>query len=251
MSAAFHADRFAPSWEIDPVRRPVPVDPAHLGRFEHGGGGRVAVAQGAQLVVPTRHQLRAVGGDDLVRPRIGPRPPIPHLTQPRPRLLTRMLAPPLSLVPVDVAVDLTGPSAERPDVRRELLDLPSLGVQGEAACGEDRPELRVGGDRGVPDAVDRLDHVAHPHRVQAPPGAGGEDAGVDLEVQMPVRVTGPRRVVPDHRGLDPLDRHLHLPPARTDPGGRVLGDPADDLGGGLVLGFVQRGRDVWMKRGGQ
>lgn len=40
---------------------------------------------------------RAVGGDDLVRPRVGPRPPIPHLTQPRPGLLTGMLAPPLSV----------------------------------------------------------------------------------------------------------------------------------------------------------
>ena len=68
---------------------------------------------------------------------------------------------------------------------------------------------------------------------------------------MPMRVTGPRRVVPDHRGLDPLDRHLHLPPARPDPGGRVLGDPADDLGGGLVLGVVQRGRDLRMQGRGQ
>ena len=235
----------------DPVRRPVPVDPAHLDRFEHGWGGRVAVAQGAQLVVPTRHQLRAVGGDDLVRPRIGPRPPIPHLTQPRPRLLTQVLAPPLSLVPVDVAVDLTGASAERPDIRRELVDLPSLGVQGEAACREDRPELRVGCDRGVPDPVDRLDHVAHAHRVQAPPGAGGEHAGVDLQVQMPMGVPGAGGVMPDHGCLDLLDRYLHLATARSYPGGCVLGDPADDLAGGLVLGFVKRGRDVWMKRGGQ
>jgi len=72
-----------------------------------------------------------------------------------------MLVPPLSLVPLDVAVDLTRPGAERPHIGRELLDLPSLGVQGEAACGEDRPELRVGGDSGMADAVDRLDHVAH------------------------------------------------------------------------------------------
>ena len=131
------------------------------------------------------------------------------------------------------------------------LDLAGLGVEGEPVCGEDRPELRVGGDRGVPDAVDRLDHVPHPDRVQAPPRAGREDAGVDLEVQVPVRVAGPRRVVPDHRGLDLLDRHLHLPPARPDPGGRVLGDPADDLGGGLVLRRVQRGRDLRVQRGGQ
>ncbi len=164
----------------DPVRGPVPVDPSDLGRLERGGGGRVAVAQGVQLGVPPSDQVSAVRGDDLVRPRIGPCPPIPRLAQPRPRFLTGMLAPPLGFVPVDVAVDLTGPSAERPDVRRELGDLPSLGVQGETACGQGRPELRVGGDRGVPDAVDCLDHVAHTHRVQAPPGAGGEHAGIDL-----------------------------------------------------------------------
>ena len=251
MSAAFQADRFAPSWEITQSAAPSrSIQPTWVASSD-GGGGRVAVAQGAQLVVPPRDQVGAVGGDDLVRPRLGPRPPIPRLAQPRPRLLAGMLAPPLGFVPVDVAVDLTGPSAERPDVRRELLDLPGLGVQGEAACGEDRPELRVGGDRGVPDPVDRLDHVAHTHRVQAPPGAGRPDAGVDLQVQVTVRVAGPGRVVPDHRGLDLLDRHLHLPTARPDPGGRVLGDPADDLGGGLVLGFVQRGRDVWMQRRGQ
>jgi len=103
----------------------------------------------------------------------------------------------------------------------------------------------------MPDAVDRLDHVSHAYRVQPPPGAGGEDAGVDLEVQMPVRVAGPRRVMPDHRGLDPLDRHLHLPPARSDAGGRVLGDPADDLGGSFVLGFVQRLRYLGIQSGGQ
>jgi hypothetical protein len=155
-----------------------------------------------------------------------------------------MLAPPLSFIPVDVAVDLTGSGAERPDVRRELLDLPSRSVQGEAACGEDRPELRIGGDRGVADAVDRLDHVPHTNRMHAPPAAGGEHSGVDLEVQMPVRVAGSRRVVPNHRSLDLLDRHLHLLPSRPDPGGGVPGEPADDLRGGLVLGFVQRSRDL-------
>ena len=95
--------------------------------------------------------------------------------------------------------------------------------------GERRPELRVGGDRGVADAVDRLDAVPHPDRVDAPPRTGRPDAGVDLQVEMPVRVTGPGGVVPDHRRLDPLHRHLHLPTPRPHPGGRVPGDPADDL----------------------
>ena len=52
MSAAFQADRFAPSWEITQSAAAVPVDPAHLRRLEQGGRGRddlcggVAVAQG-------------------------------------------------------------------------------------------------------------------------------------------------------------------------------------------------------------
>ena len=116
---------------------------------------------------------------------------------------------------------------------------------------EDRPEPRVGRDGGVPDAIDRLDAVADPDRVDSPPSAGRPDAGVDLEVKVPVGITCPGRVVPDHRGLDLLDRHLHLPPTRSDPGGRVLSDPADDLGGRLVLGFVQRRRDLRMQRRGQ
>jgi len=82
-------------------------------------------------------------------------------------------------------------------------------------------------------------------------GAGGEDAGVDLQVKMTVGVPGAGGVVPDRGCLDLLDRYLHLAATRSHPGGRVLGDPADDLGGGLVLGFLQRGRDVWMKRSGQ
>jgi hypothetical protein len=98
-----------------------------------------------------------------------------------------MYAPPLGFVAVDVAVDLTGTRAERPNVRGELLDLPSLRIQGETAGGQDRAQLRVGGDRCVADAVDRLDHVAHADRVHTPPGAGGGHAGVDLKVQMPMR----------------------------------------------------------------
>src|SRR3954454_971958 len=70
-------------------------------------------------------------------------------------------------------------------------------------------------------------------------------------MKVAVRITGPGRVVPDHGRLDLLDRHLHLPPTRPNSRGGVLGDPCDDLDGGLVLCFVQRGRDLWMKRRGQ
>jgi hypothetical protein len=70
-------------------------------------------------------------------------------------------------------------------------------------------------------------------------------------MKMMVRTPGPGGVVADDGRLDLLDRYLHLPTTRPDPGCRVLSDPADDLGGSSVLGFVKRGGDVCMKRSGQ
>jgi hypothetical protein len=90
------------------------------------------------------------------------------------------------------------------------------------------------------DPVDGLNAVHHPDRVQTPPATFGEDPGVDLQVEMAMRVTGPRGVVPHHRRLQLLERHLHLPAPRPDPGGGVLGQPADDLDRGPVLGRVVR-----------
>ena len=137
-----------------------------------------------------------------------------------------MCASPGRLVAVGVAADLRGPGAEGPHVRHELADLAGLRVERVPVLGEHRPELRVGGDSGVPDAVDRLDAVADPDRVDAAPGSCGEHSGVDLQVKVTVRVPGPRRVVPDYRRLDLLHRHLHLPSARTHPGRRVLRRPS-------------------------
>ena len=71
------------------------------------------------------------------------------------------------------------------------------------------------------------------------------------QVQMTVGIPRPGGVVPDQRRLDLLDRNLHLPPTRTDPGRRVLRHPADDLGRGLRLGGVERGRDLGVQRSGQ
>ena len=68
---------------------------------------------------------------------------------------------------------------------------------------------------------------------------------------MAVRVAGPGGVVPHHRRLELLDRDLHLPAARPDPGGGVLGQPADDLDRGPVLGGVVGGGDLRVQRGGQ
>jgi hypothetical protein len=70
-------------------------------------------------------------------------------------------------------------------------------------------------------------------------------------VQVTVRVTGPRCVVPHDRGLDLLNRHLDLAAMRTDSRRGVLGDPANDLGGGAFLGGVVSLRDLSVQRRGK
>ena len=71
--------------------------------------------------------------------------------------------------------------------------------------------------------------------MQATPFPGREHPRVDLQMQMPVWIPGTGGVVRDRHRLQALDGHLQLPAARTDAGGRVTGEPADDLAGGAVL----------------
>jgi hypothetical protein len=103
----------------------------------------------------------------------------------------------------------------------------------------------------VADPVEGFDRVAEPDRVQAPPLAGGEDPGVDLKVQVTVRVPGAGGVVPHRHRLELLDRHLHLPAARPDSGGGVLGHPVDDLLSAPVLGGLVRLRHLRVQCRGQ
>jgi hypothetical protein len=70
-------------------------------------------------------------------------------------------------------------------------------------------------------------------------------------MQVPVRTPGPGGVVAHGHRLQALDRHLHLPAARADPGGGLLREPADDLDGGAVLRGVVGGADVRVQGGGQ
>ena len=101
--------------------------------------------------------------------------------------------------------------AERSGVRRQLGHLAGLGVEREPVPGQRRPERRVGHDRRVPDAVDRLEAVADADGVQPAPRPFGEHPRVDLEMQVPMWVAGPRGEVAYDGCLDLLDRHLHLP----------------------------------------
>ena len=136
-------------------------------------------------------------------------------------------------------------------VRRELGHLKGRRVKRVPVRGERRTEVGVARHCGVPDPVDRLDAVHHADRVQPSPRAGGVDARVDLQVEMAVWVAGAARVVPQHRSLELLDRDLDLLATRADPGRGVVGEPADDLGGGLLLDGVVGGGDLGVQCGGQ
>jgi hypothetical protein len=103
----------------------------------------------------------------------------------------------------------------------------------------------------VPDPVERSERVPHPDRVQPAPLLLSEDAGVDLQMEVTVRVTGPGGMMRDHRGLDPLHRHLHLLVPRPNPGSGLLGDPADDLLRRPGLRSVVRGGNLRIQCGRQ
>jgi len=133
--------------------------------------------------------------------------------------------------------------AERANVGRELLDLAGA-VHSEAVRGDRGPELRVGRDCRVPNAVDRIERVANSDRVQTTPLPGREHPGVDLQMQMTMRIARAAGVVPHCDRLEVLDWHLHLMASRPDAGGRVLGEPTDNLRRGAVLCGVIGGSDV-------
>ena len=253
-SAAFHDDRRAPNREstrsttASRLRRPIGVPNASPSLVTDRRWEGWCEPQFVQLLTPTGGQLGAVGGHDLVRSGLRPRPPVPPPAQPPAGLLTRVLGPPGGLVAVDVAADLRRPRTERTHERRELGDLTGLRVERVAVPRERVPEPGITHDRGVSDAVDGLDAVHHTHRMQAPPPAVREHPGVDLQVQMPVRITRPGGVVPHHRRLQLLDRDLHLTAPRTHPGGRMRGQPADDLGRRPLLRRVVGGRDLGVHR---
>jgi hypothetical protein len=116
--------------------------------------------------------------------------------------------------------------------------------------GQGSAEGGVGEDGGVTDTVDRIQRVPHPDRMQCPPPVVGQHPGVDLQVQVAVRVAGTGGVVPDGHCLELLDRDLHLATARADAGRRVLGQPRDDLLGGAVLRRVIGDGDLGVQFGG-
>jgi hypothetical protein len=75
--------------------------------------------------------------------------------------------------------------------------------------------------------------------------------GVDLHVEVAVRVAGSRGVVTYDSRLDHLLRHLNLSAARPDARGGVRGHPTDHFTGCSIHRGVVRRRDVGMESGGE
>ena len=117
--------------------------------------------------------------------------------------------------------------------------------------GQRVPERGVGGDGGVPDPVDRRDRVPDRDGVQPPPLTLGEDTGVDLQMQMAMRVSGAGGMVPHRHRLQHLDRGRDLLTAGPDASGGVLPEPADDLLRGTVLRRVVGGGHIGVQFRGQ
>jgi hypothetical protein len=116
---------------------------------------------------------------------------------------------------------------------------------------ESGAELRVGGHRGMSDPVDRTKRVADTDGVQATPLTGSEHPRVDLQMQMTMRIPSTGREMPHRHRLDFLDRHLHLPAARTDTSRRMPREPGDYLHRGAFLRRLIRSRDVRVQLGRQ
>jgi hypothetical protein len=113
-------------------------------------------------------------------------------------------------------------------------------------CGS---EAGVGHHLGMADAIDRSQGVPNPHGVNPPPSSFRLHAGVDLQMQVTMRIPRTGCVMPHRDRLNLRHRDLHLPAPGTDPRRRVLSEPADDLRRRPVLRPVIRRRNIRVQLG--
>jgi hypothetical protein len=131
----------------------LPVQRADRARRQGDRPAGIAVAEGGQLAPRARRQLDARLRGDLVRAALGPGAGVPGPAQRGPGVFAGVRRGPFGFVAVRIAPDLCRPRAERAHIVGELLYF-SSGVEAVAVRGQRRSELRVAGDRGVPDTVD-------------------------------------------------------------------------------------------------
>ena len=167
------------------------IDVADPGRCQRHGVVWVDVPERSQFLVPPLDHLGAVLRHRLVRAGLRPCPPIPDLRAAvgpgsSPGWSARHSASYRSTLARICAVR----ALNAPTYGASSRISPVSGSIVNPAFASAAAELRIGGDRGVADAVDRLDHVPHANRVQSAPGSLREHPRVDLEMQMPVRIAG-------------------------------------------------------------
>lgn len=177
---------------------------AQRARGLHGGARQVRRIAGVlQLAQPAG--LEAERARLLVRALLIPclrLQPGPHH---RPRLLAGMRRLPLRHELVEVARHLSAAFRHEHVPGLQLHNLAGHRIEGEPVHVEHGSELRVRGqDRGA-ERADRTLLPEQRRRVQTPPGTGSPNPRADLEVDVPVRITRPARLVGDGDRLQLLD----------------------------------------------
>lgn len=130
--------------------------------------------------------------------------------------------------------------------RLQLDHLTGHGVQGQAVPVEHIGKVGAGGDHRGAEGADRTLLFEQRGGEQAAPLPGREHAGANLHVNVPVRITRPRRVVRDADDLHLLDGHDFLRSQRPHASDGVLGEPPPNLRQGILLGGIQGVGDLRM-----
>gem|GEM_PF-4529858 len=111
-------------------------------------------------------------------------------------------------------------------------------------------KLGVRGDHSSTEGTDRALLPEQRRGVRRPPLSGRPDAGADLEVDMPVRVTRPAGAVRHRHRLQLRDGHNFLLATRPHTGHGVLSEPPLNLTHGVLLRPVESLGDFRVKRSG-
>ena len=168
----------------------------------------------------------------------------------RPDSLARMRRLPFRFEPFQVSAYLLAAFAHHAVEPLELDHLARYRIKCQAVPIQHLRKLRVRGDDSSAEGADRALLREQRRSVQRTPLPGRPDAGANLEVDMPVRVTRPRRAVRHRHRLQLLNGHNLLLPTRPDTGHGVLCEPALNLRHSVLLRPVESVGDFRVKRSG-
>ena len=124
------------------------------------------------------------------------------------------------------------------------------GVEGEAMPVEHSGKLGAGGDHSRAEGADRALLLEQGGGEQAAPFPGRENAGADLHVNVPVRITRTTRPVADADDMHLLDGYDLLLTQRANTSHGVLGEPPPNLRQCVLLGGIESVGDLRVQSGG-